>query len=189
MTRFLWENNSKATKPTYATWCDMRQRCYNPSCPGYAQYGARGISICDRWRNDYDAFVTDMGFRPVGMSIERIDNNGNYEPSNCRWATSFEQSRNTRRTIKLTHQGQTKLMVDWATELGIHHHTVWERYNRGLPTEQTLEKGSLVPEPQHGTISMYVSRKCRCDPCRKANSDYARSLRQRRKLKGLQYDL
>lgn len=169
-----WKNHSKLTKATYSTWCDMVQRCHNPSCPGYERYGARGIIVCDRWRLSYDDFVEDMGFRPIGLTIDRIENNGNYEPDNCRWATPHEQSRNTSRTILLTFLGETKLAVDWADQLKIPRNTVMQRIERGLPVEQILSQKTLVPEPQHGTVSMYVSRKCRCTLCRTANNEYMR---------------
>lgn len=86
----------------YKTWCEMRARCNNPRNVSYANYGGRGISVCERW-GSFENFIADMGERPSGLSIDRIDVNGNYEPNNCRWATDCQQARNTRRT-KLTEQ-------------------------------------------------------------------------------------
>ncbi len=85
--------------PTYNTWAGMRKRCNNPKDNKYPLYGGRGITICTRW-NKFEFFLEDMGIKPAGTSIDRIDNNGNYEPSNCRWATSSQQRINQRRMVK-----------------------------------------------------------------------------------------
>ena len=104
---FKERNNKKLTsikisppKPLHTTWQGMINRCNNPNATGYKYYGGRGITVCDRWLNSYKAFEKDMGLKPSrNHSIDRIDNNGNYEPSNCRWAT-WEQQNNNKRNKK-----------------------------------------------------------------------------------------
>ena len=97
---------------TYNTWCSMVQRCLNEHNPRYKYYGARGIAICDRWQGEhgFENFLADMGERPEGKSIDRINNDGNYEPGNCRWATQKEQVRNQRKrgTALLTREAQAR---------------------------------------------------------------------------------
>ncbi len=105
--------------PTYETWCKMIARCTKKNAVQYKYYGGRGITVCDRWLS-FENFLTDMGVRPEGTSLDRIDNDGNYEPDNCRWATQTEQCNNTRRSV--IYEGKT--IKEWATILGISYAAV-----------------------------------------------------------------
>lgn len=101
--------------PEYLIWSSMKRRCYNQRNIGYALYGGRGIKVCDRWRNDFLAFLNDMGPRPsLKHSLDRIDNDRDYEPGNCRWATIQEQGRNKRSNHFLTFDGKTLTIAEWA---------------------------------------------------------------------------
>lgn len=115
--------------PTYKSWHMMKQRCSNPNNKQYKDYGGRGILLCERWV-DFSNFLADMGERPENMTLDRIDNNGNYEPSNCRWATRKQQQRNMRTNTIWTHNGISKCVTEWAEDLGCEPHTLFERVNK-----------------------------------------------------------
>lgn len=117
--------------PEYGVWHHINRRCHDPRDDRYYMYGARGITVCERWRASFRAFLEDVGRRPSPQhTIDRIDVNGNYEPSNVRWATPKEQANNRRNTIRLTHQGKTLTLAEWADELGIPLSTICNRYYR-----------------------------------------------------------
>lgn len=125
--------------PEYTAWEDMIDRCHNPNCRNYRYYGARGISVCDRWRSSYENFLSDMGRRPSPQhSIDRKNVNDNYEPLNCRWATRKEQSRNTRANRLLTYGGETHCLAEWAELVGIVTTTLKKRLDSGWTMEQAL---------------------------------------------------
>lgn len=111
----------------YAIWSKMKHRCYNPNSTGFEYWGGRGIKVCDEWIDSFECFLRDMGKCPPKMSIERKDNDGNYEPSNCCWATRTQQTNNQRRNIHITHNGKTQTVAQWAKELGIKYHTLYAR--------------------------------------------------------------
>lgn len=139
--------NSRVGKMTaeYICWRQMRIRCHKSSDKSFADYGGRGISVCPQWRESFSQFLADMGPRPSSdHSIERIDNSGNYKPSNCRWATRLEQCRNRRSNKMLTHNGKTQCMKDWAKELGVRIQLLHSRLKRGWSVADTLSKPSRV---------------------------------------------
>lgn len=115
----------------------MLQRCINPNSPDYPSYGGRGIKVCDRWFN-FENFLADMGEKPYpDFSIDRYpDKNGNYEPGNCRWATSAEQQRNLRKNRYVTYNGITKLLIDWASEMEMPYDLLLKRVNAGMEGDQ-----------------------------------------------------
>ena len=100
---------------TYRTWIYMRQRCLNPNNNAWKDYGGRGITICDRW-DSFANFLADMGERPAGTSLDRIDNEGNYEPDNVKWSTPAEQAHNTRTNLRVTAFGETKVAGEWVRD-------------------------------------------------------------------------
>lgn len=128
--------------PTYGTWRSMVQRCTKTYHHGYYKYGARGISVCARWL-DFRNFLSDMGERPKGKTIERKNNLGNYEPGNCIWATAEIQSRNKRSNVFLTLKGDRKILSDWAKCLGWRPEMISNRIKRGWTVEEALTIGRL----------------------------------------------
>lgn len=143
-----WLQNSN---PLYFIWKAMRQRCGNATSREYSNYGGRGVRVCDRW-SVFENFVADMGPRPEGASLDRIDNNGNYEPGNCRWATQALQSRNTRRTRMISHLGATMCIADWARLAGLNSGAVLSSRVKKLGelrAMQSLNITSAQLEPPH----------------------------------------
>lgn len=111
------KKHGMAKTSEFRIWCMLLGRCYRETDPAYANYGGRGIRVCKRWRDSFKAFYADMGPRPKGLTIERIDNDGDYKPSNCRWATNREQQRNKRTNRYIEAFGKRQILQDWAREL------------------------------------------------------------------------
>lgn len=124
----------------HVVWVDMRRRCYNETDIQFKDYGGRGIRVCQAWKNDFKPFydwAMSNGWKD-GLTIERVNNNGNYEPSNCRWATRLEQNRNQRSNRNLTYKSKTLCISEWAQIAGISASTIYSRINRGWSTEDAL---------------------------------------------------
>lgn len=127
--------------PLYSTWKQMMLRCYDRKCHAYSRYGARGISVCIEWKLSIQQFITDMGPRvPPTMELDRINNNGNYEPNNCRWATPREQANNRRSNRLVAFNGKLQSIMAWERETGINRRTITQRLNKGLSVEESLTR-------------------------------------------------
>lgn len=125
--------HGKSKTKEYKAWKSMKSRCYLSTFAQYADYGGRGIEVCDRWRNSFENFLEDMGEKPTSKhTLDRIDGNGNYEPTNCRWATYKQQANNTRRTNFVLHKGERVNLTDIHSATGIHQETLRARIKRGL---------------------------------------------------------
>lgn len=123
----------------YHAWLGMKSRCTWAPGANYARYGGRGISVCERWSGSFEAFLADMGRKPSpGHTLERIDNDGNYEPGNCRWATRSEQNANTSLSRRLTFRGETLTLRGWAMRLGVKREALKKRLRLGWSVEDAL---------------------------------------------------
>lgn len=154
-----WKN--KITIQGYNTWKGLFGRCYNESHEAYRNYGGRGIVVCDRWF-DYDNFILDMGSRPDGTSLDRIDNDGDYCPSNCRWATQKEQCNNTRRSAFIEHEGTRMTISEWCDFLKLSEKDrtcAYKRYSKYEATsfDDIFYKGRLFSKRRYA-----MKNKCLC---------------------------
>lgn len=137
------EAREEGYTPEYRAWLGMIARCERRSWRFFYRYGGRGIRVCERWRNSYEDFLNDVGRRPSAQhSIDRIDNDGNYEPGNVRWATRAEQARNKRNTARLTVGGVTRAVVEWAELSGIRHTAIKNRIKNGWDPQQAISQPS-----------------------------------------------
>jgi hypothetical protein len=123
--------------PVYSVWVQMKARCENPQHPSFANYGGRGITVCEEW-HDFRQFFADMGYRPRGLTIERIDNMAGYSKANCRWATMKQQQNNSRRNHRLELDGETRTISQWADHYGIQWDTIRSRLRYGWSIRKAL---------------------------------------------------
>lgn len=128
--------------PTYITWQSMKDRVLNTRHIRHAEYGGLGIEIQDSWHN-FAGFLADMGVRPDGATLDRVDSDGDYSVENCRWATHQQQANNRSNTVRFTHQGVTKSLEEWATITGIYPETLRKRWLAGWSDSR------LLTEPVH----------------------------------------
>lgn len=129
----------------YEIYNCMLKRCYKENNQAYKDYGGRGITVCDEWKNSFIEFAKwamKNGYKD-DLTIDRIDNNGNYEPSNCRWATKAEQARNTRKNKFFTYNGETKIISEWSRILEIPQTTLFRRIKQNRPIQEIIYKGDL----------------------------------------------
>lgn len=137
--KIVEENHGYHRTPTYSSWANMKTRCDNPKYTHYRLYGGKGVRYCERWKS-FTLFLEDMGERPEGTTLDRIDSDGDYEPSNCRWATPREQSENRKSWIrKIEIDGRTQTMTRWAEEVGISVQSISNKINRdGMTPEDAV---------------------------------------------------
>lgn len=142
--RTIEANASKIThglrsSPEYNAWCQIKSRCYNKKHPQYKDYGGRGITMSDEWKESFETFYRDMGSRPSSNhSIDREKNDENYSKENCRWATRTEQNNNSRRNVYYELNGERKTLTEWCSTLGLDYQTVKMRIYRGMSFEKAV---------------------------------------------------
>lgn len=134
------EHAARDFKKEYSSWSGARQRCYNPKCARYKRYGGRGIKMCERWRNSFDNFLEDMGRCPDGLTLDRIDLDGDYEPSNCRWADKITQATNRSITRFFEYNGESLTIPEMSRRFGIKRSTLAMRiYSYGWSVRAAIE--------------------------------------------------
>lgn len=130
--------HGRSYSPTYTTWIHMKDRCNNPKHTHFQHYGGRGIKICERWEYNFENFLEDMGERPKGYTLNRIDNDGGYFKENCLWSSDLDQANNKRTNVFLEMDGKKMTAPQWARELNIKVVTIRARLRRGFPIEKVL---------------------------------------------------
>ena len=141
----------KNPHPLFNTWMNMKDRCRNPRAKAFKHYGGRGIRVCERWSNDFHAFVSDMGPRPDGFMIDRIDVNGNYSPENCRWVSAKDSQRNRRDTQRVVIDGTSYLVRELVLSSGRKDETIMRRAAEGLPMAEVI-----AAEPRHNLNGLAI---------------------------------
>lgn len=148
----LNKTHGQSNTLTWNRWRSMKARCTLVNQKSYPRYGGRGIKVCDKWLNSFIDFLNDMGECPgADWTIERIDNNSDYEPNNCKWANRHQQNRNTSRTHLIDYQGKKLCITDWADELKIPRTTITAWLKNGLDMQGIVEK--------HRSLQMVKSKK------------------------------
>ena len=138
--RLIKHGNAKRGKasPAWLTWMSMNQRCSYQHSNRWEMYGGRGITVCERWRHSFEAFLEDMGPRPDGCSIDRIDNAKGYFKENCRWSSAKQQAINRKSSVLIEFNGKTQCITEWAEEVGIGFGTLYQRLKKGWSVEKAL---------------------------------------------------
>ena len=182
------------TPPLYSTWCGMKSRCNNPNNPHYKNYGGRGITVCAEWSISYHAFIADMGLKPVGTTLDRIDNNQGYSKANCKWSTHKEQQRNQRVNRFITVDNVIYKVADLAEQSGLKSDTIISRSERGFTLPDILAKtifrdlAGLSLGAQASSIARKARTHCKyghpfIDGLRKCNICKAANARKRNQIK------
>ena len=148
--KFTNTRHGKTRTPEYTSWDSMIQRCTNPRATNWRLYGGRGIQVCQRWLNSFEAFFDDMGPRPAGMTLDRIDCDGHYEPGNCRWATVVQQGNNRRASKRIVVEGVSKTVAEWARDTGIAYNTLLGRLAAGMDPASAV---STAAKPAYRMLS------------------------------------
>lgn len=140
-TKFNQGTHKQSGSPEYITWVEMKRRCFAPTSNVFKHYGGRGITVCDRWIKSFQNFFADMGEKPSPQhSIERVNNDGNYEKSNCKWATDTEQANNKRNTVRYDYRNESLTASQWAKKLGINVGTFTSRLkDQGWTIDRAIE--------------------------------------------------
>ena len=170
-----WINPSGT--PTYFAWRNMRSRCTSQAHVAWHNYGGRGIKVCPEW-DSYDQFMQDMGPKPPGLTLERLNTNKGYTPGNCAWVTMRDNLNNRRNTTRIAGVPLTVI----AERTGIKPDTLRKRQQRGIDDSRILQPKLNLPQPaDHGTRQRYERDGCRCTKCKAFNAARARAFRQHRR--------